>query len=147
MDPNTALTDIRDLIAHTYTADGPAAEDSCRRLYELVEALDGWLSNGGFLPDAWRTASSPNAGLSPHDHILTRAGRDYLDDGPELSYSMCLSLHLYANTPIFVRIIKDQNRAVMQFGHVRAETALFANAAQVQRLATLFAHVSKRLPT
>ena len=58
MDPNTALAEIRDLIAKTYTADGPAAEDSCRRLYDVVEALDEWLSQGGFLPDAWRTASS-----------------------------------------------------------------------------------------
>jgi hypothetical protein len=145
VDPNTALTDIRDLIAHTYTADGPAAEDSCRRLYELVEALDGWLSKGGFLPDAWRTASSAKGDLSPNDHILTRAGRDL--DGPGLPYSMCLSLHLYPDTPIFVRVHKAEHRAIVQFGHVRAETILFADAAQVQRLATLFAHVSERLPT
>jgi hypothetical protein len=58
VDPNTTLADIRDLIAQTYTADGPAAEDSCRRVCELVEALDGWLSQGGFLPDAWKAASS-----------------------------------------------------------------------------------------
>jgi hypothetical protein len=143
VDPDTALTEIRDLIAKTYTADGPAAEDSCRRLYDLVEALDGWLSQGGFLPDAWVTASPAPAELTDHDHILTRAGRDL--DGPALPYSMCLSLHLYPETPIFVRVHRAQRRAVVQFGHVRAETALFADAGQVDRLATLFAHVRDRI--
>jgi hypothetical protein len=57
VDPNTALAQIRDLIAKTYTDEGATLDDS-RRLYDLVEALDGWLSQGGFLPDAWRTASS-----------------------------------------------------------------------------------------
>lgn len=28
--------------------------DDAERLAELVEALDGWIRRGGFLPDAWR---------------------------------------------------------------------------------------------
>jgi hypothetical protein len=45
------------LIAKTYTDEGATLDDS-RRLYDLVEALDGWLTQGGFLPDAWQTPSS-----------------------------------------------------------------------------------------
>jgi hypothetical protein len=141
VDPNTALTDIRDLIAKTYTDEGSTLDDSCR-LYDLVEALDGWLSKGGFLPDAWRTASSVPAELTAHDHVVTRARRDL---GPALPYSMCLALELRADTPIVVRVHKAEHRAVVQFGYVRAETAVFADAAQVNRLATLFAHVRDRI--
>jgi len=28
--------------------------DDAQRLAELVQALDGWISGGGFLPAAWR---------------------------------------------------------------------------------------------
>jgi hypothetical protein len=143
VDPNTALTEIRDLIARTYTADGPAAEDTCRRLYELVEALDGWLSQGGFPPDAWVPASPVPAELTAHDHIVTRARRDV--DGPALPYTMNLALQLYPDTPIVVRVHKTEHRAVVQFGHVRAETAMFVDAGQVDRLANLFAHVRDRI--
>ena len=57
MDPNTALAEIPVLIAKTYTDEGATLDDGCR-LYDLVEALDGWLTQGGFLPDAWQRAAS-----------------------------------------------------------------------------------------
>lgn len=49
MDPNETLREIRELIAlHIESARGDYA-----RLLELCEALDGWLSHGGFLPREW----------------------------------------------------------------------------------------------
>jgi hypothetical protein len=141
MDPNAALTGIREVVAKTYTEDGANPDDTAR-LCELVEALDDWLTKGGFLPDAWTPASALGE-LDANDHILTRASRDL--DGPTLPYSMCLALQLYPDTPIFVRLHKAEHRAVVQFGHLRAETALFADAPQIARLATLFTHVRHRL--
>ena len=51
MDPNAALTEIRSILARN-DLELPDYE----RLAELTEALDKWLSNGGFLPDAWQNA-------------------------------------------------------------------------------------------
>lgn len=61
MDPNANLEEMRQLAAailamtveqagETETADLHA---DAVRLSELVEALDGWISGGGFLPKAW----------------------------------------------------------------------------------------------
>jgi hypothetical protein len=47
MDPNENLSEQRRIIARLNEA-GPIA-----RLVELVEALDGWLSKGGFVPQDW----------------------------------------------------------------------------------------------
>lgn len=50
MDPDLTLTSIREeLVTHHLGRDADVA-----RLVELVEALDEWLSTGGFLPAAWR---------------------------------------------------------------------------------------------
>lgn len=43
MDPNATLTELRDMIQGTEDPD----------LIEKFEALDGWLSKGGFLPRDW----------------------------------------------------------------------------------------------
>lgn len=45
MDPNACLEEILSLCA----GDDPDA----LRLIELMEALDGWIIKGGFLPDRW----------------------------------------------------------------------------------------------
>lgn len=45
MDPNAALQKVRELIN-----DGDSADVL---LVEAFEALDDWLSKGGFLPDDW----------------------------------------------------------------------------------------------
>jgi hypothetical protein len=55
MDPEANLAEQRRL-ADAILQGTPTAADGRRavRLAELVEALDGWLSSGGFLPAAWR---------------------------------------------------------------------------------------------
>lgn len=58
MDPNANLKEQRELAAkmlHDYEdEDGNGIDqDDANRLAELVEALDGWLSKGGFLPGKW----------------------------------------------------------------------------------------------
>lgn len=63
MDPNAALAEIRQILARRSRLENMSPEqwlddmddllDDQLRLLELVEGLDGWLSKGGFLPDAW----------------------------------------------------------------------------------------------
>jgi hypothetical protein len=48
MDPNATLTELRELVAF----DDPAAV--AEEMAERIEALDAWLTNGGFLPDEWQ---------------------------------------------------------------------------------------------
>lgn len=51
MDPNAALREIRELVRD------PAYEHVLvdhKRLCELVQGLDDWLTTGGFLPKDWR---------------------------------------------------------------------------------------------
>ena len=52
MDPNANLAEQRRIAARMIEND----EDRpllAYRLAELVEALDEWITNGGFLPSAW----------------------------------------------------------------------------------------------
>ena len=55
MDPNAALATIRRLI-DLYAKDAVLDQDDASALVESVEGLDGWLSKGGFLPEAWSRA-------------------------------------------------------------------------------------------
>lgn len=48
MDPTQTLSDIRELAAH----DDPG--DVAEALVERVEALDQWMSRGGFPPEQWQ---------------------------------------------------------------------------------------------
>lgn len=48
MDPDAALKQIRELL-YSY----PCRDFDAQELVEAVDALDGWLSKGGFLPQAW----------------------------------------------------------------------------------------------
>ena len=54
MDPNATLAQIREALT-TYRANlySKAGREALQDLAELVEALDGWLSGGGFLPNEW----------------------------------------------------------------------------------------------
>lgn len=54
MDPNEALKTIRRLLQR-HTADGglDMNMNEIQDFFDAVEALDGWLSHGGFLPDGW----------------------------------------------------------------------------------------------
>lgn len=56
MDPNANLEELRRLVARILAEDIDEAFPNMNdlRLAELVLALDGWLSKGGFLPNAWR---------------------------------------------------------------------------------------------
>lgn len=55
MDPNANLREQRELaqqiLRQTNCAD---IQRQAARLAELVEALDGWIKNGNFLPDGWK---------------------------------------------------------------------------------------------
>jgi hypothetical protein len=52
MDPDATLSEMREL-ANDLGATG-SFEGDADRLAELVQALDEWLSKGGFFPKAWR---------------------------------------------------------------------------------------------
>ena len=61
MDPNATLRDLleyRDEIFEEWdnaTEDGECeATDREICIAELIDALDGWISRGGFLPQKWR---------------------------------------------------------------------------------------------
>ena len=66
MDPDAALDELlalADLIADQAGADTGEQNDSHEilRMTELVEALDSWLTVGGFLPGRWKPASQGRA--------------------------------------------------------------------------------------
>lgn len=51
MDPNAALREIREIVVRINTVE--ELSQDAGRLVDLVKGLDRWLSNGGFLPEAW----------------------------------------------------------------------------------------------
>ena len=56
MDPNANLAGQRRLVAslrEQVYSDMPPSHQDIRRLLELVEALDEWITKGGFLPKDW----------------------------------------------------------------------------------------------
>lgn len=54
MDPNACLNEIRYLIDKMLNEkDDEIDSGDAVELAERVEALDGWIANGGFLPDRW----------------------------------------------------------------------------------------------
>lgn len=67
MDPNATLAEIREI--RKWAEENPPSStgmwedpgdryEKFERLCELTEALDDWITNGGFLPEAWRTKRS-----------------------------------------------------------------------------------------
>ncbi len=50
LDPNTTLQELRERITELSLANPTALAEE---VIERFEALDQWLRNGGFLPDAW----------------------------------------------------------------------------------------------
>ena len=62
MDPDAALEELLCLVGLAAApADGEIGElidgDEVVRVAELVEALDSWLTGGGFLPQRWKPGS------------------------------------------------------------------------------------------
>jgi hypothetical protein len=54
MDPNAALQEIGSLADEILsTTDHEVHAQFATQLAERVQDLDGWLSKGGFLPEAW----------------------------------------------------------------------------------------------
>lgn len=55
MDPNAALEKIRSIVRFTRgpSADMQTPSELLEDLVEAVDALDGWLSKGGFPPRDW----------------------------------------------------------------------------------------------
>jgi len=65
MDPNKALATIRRLTAkYAFEGGSELTSDDAVEFFDAVEALDGWLSQGGFLPDGWQDARG-GAGEGP----------------------------------------------------------------------------------
>lgn len=60
MDPDANLAEQRRLAAALRDEARTRSHDDlarkAQRLAELVEALDGWMSRGGFAPRAWRAS-------------------------------------------------------------------------------------------
>jgi len=55
MDPNANLAEQRRIVARMLDEESEHIDTGdAVRLAELAQALDEWISKGGFLPDAWR---------------------------------------------------------------------------------------------
>jgi hypothetical protein len=54
MDPNDCLKDMLALAKRYRECDDPQVA----RLCELVEAIDGWMSRGGFPPERWSSGKN-----------------------------------------------------------------------------------------
>lgn len=67
VDPDTALANLRNALTRYRAAQGWDFPDSAEAaeagsaaddLADAAEALDGWLTGGGFLPAAWRPGAA-----------------------------------------------------------------------------------------
>jgi hypothetical protein len=54
MDPDEALRNMRDALKRVQESSSDA--EAAAELADAAEALDGWLSRGGFLPQDWAGA-------------------------------------------------------------------------------------------
>lgn len=66
MAPNANLEELRTLAKRVLAGYSepiesrqPDRQSDAERLAELTQALDGWLSRGGFLPRAWGVRNGP----------------------------------------------------------------------------------------
>lgn len=60
MDPDTTLQELRALAHELIFCDEDNREKleaNAVRTGELIQALDEWITKGGFLPEAWQKAS------------------------------------------------------------------------------------------
>jgi hypothetical protein len=61
MDVNATLAAIREITARNRDKDF-MSDDDALSLVELFDALDGWLSKGGFQPDEWQYMACQHRG-------------------------------------------------------------------------------------
>lgn len=54
MDPNANLEEQRSLVQWLIAHPDEDTSTEAARLADLVQALDEWLTGGGFLPNPWR---------------------------------------------------------------------------------------------
>lgn len=56
MDPDEALTEMRIAIAklRAQLGGGPDEEELAQAVLDTWEALDGWMSRGGYRPEDWK---------------------------------------------------------------------------------------------
>jgi hypothetical protein len=78
MDPNATLARIRALVAQARDR-GPLDGDDAEELAALVEALDEWLTRGGFLPVDWQ---SGNVAALGHPRASYTRSVTYRSPGP-----------------------------------------------------------------
>ncbi|CAB4131449.1 hypothetical protein UFOVP276_204 [uncultured Caudovirales phage] len=64
MDPNETLNQLRESVkdwyANTLPVNSVEAIAELGRVIELVQAMDDWLSKGGFLPNDWGLSAFMN---------------------------------------------------------------------------------------
>lgn len=53
MDPNMTLHELRELCGEALAESGNKRADLVDEIAERFDALDQWLSRGGFVPSAW----------------------------------------------------------------------------------------------
>jgi|SRR5688572_14386578 hypothetical protein len=78
MDPNVTLANIRSILTVSQTRE--LSEDVVQELIEHVEALDEWITKGGFLPAEWVTVPATSYDIATrmpnpnpeHDDVLSR---------------------------------------------------------------------------
>lgn len=64
MDPNVTLMNIRAILATSETRE--LSGDLVQELIEHVEALDEWITKGGFLPAEWVTVPATAYDIATH---------------------------------------------------------------------------------
>lgn len=110
MDPDANLERTRELVAEMIEkldAEQPVDEDDVNTLVEHVQALDTWISRGGFLPAAW-------TGRDIEHHAIKM-------DRQELSKLLIhnkLLLDQVTNTQTSNTALVEENRRLKE--HVRA---------------------------
>lgn len=74
MDPDDALTQIRELITKHQTSGEEMSTSDAADLVELIDGLDEWLTKGGFLPTEWNALRSPLRTTSTENVIRVQRG-------------------------------------------------------------------------
>lgn len=58
MDPNAILTTLREFSKRTINNPDNIDPDEVKEMAELFNSLDEWMSNEGFLPNAWNASGT-----------------------------------------------------------------------------------------